>query len=180
VRYLIILLVLVLCGCQNRYPSTDDLSRSEGTIHHPVYGDYSEEVEFEQGMTLMPGQTALHAIVIEFPAVKMKDGKAELFNVDELEPVSIEQRHETEHYYLDGAPDWECGYCKAGVPRKQVIINGDPFTIIEYISKHTVVVQDPRDGLYYGYHLLSKDCAPLPNYLEGGNEEFGTFGPVHK
>ncbi len=39
-----------------KYPPIDKLPQSKGIIHHPTYGDYSEEIPFEEGMTLMPGQ----------------------------------------------------------------------------------------------------------------------------
>ena len=36
------------------------------TILHPIYGSYLEEVPFEQGMTLYPGQSAVFGIDISF------------------------------------------------------------------------------------------------------------------
>jgi hypothetical protein len=84
-RIVIVLLIgFCLAGCQS-YPSVDDLPRSNGIIHHPTYGDYPEKVEFEQGMTIMPGQSAVGTAIIEFPAIEYKEGGIELFNVDELE-----------------------------------------------------------------------------------------------
>lgn len=38
-------------------PSTS-LPDASSNIHHPVYGAYPDTVPFEQGMTLMPGQSA--------------------------------------------------------------------------------------------------------------------------
>ena len=35
-------------------------------FHHPVYGSYLEEVPFDQGMTLYPGQSAVFGIDISF------------------------------------------------------------------------------------------------------------------
>jgi len=49
-----------------KYPPINILPRSNGIIHHPTYGDYPEEVPFEQGMTLMPGQSAEMEIGISF------------------------------------------------------------------------------------------------------------------
>lgn len=40
------------------YPDPKNLLRSNGMIHHPTYGSYPEEVEFHQGMALLPGQMA--------------------------------------------------------------------------------------------------------------------------
>lgn len=48
-------------------PSSWDLPKSHETIHHPTYGDYPETVQFQQGMTLMPGQSATGEIMIEIP-----------------------------------------------------------------------------------------------------------------
>jgi len=47
-----------------KYPPPETLLRSNGMIHHPTYGSYPEVVPFEQGMTLHPGQKAIHTIVI--------------------------------------------------------------------------------------------------------------------
>lgn len=40
-----------------KFPPVEKLSHSDGKIHHPTYGSYPEEIEFYQGMTLMPGQS---------------------------------------------------------------------------------------------------------------------------
>lgn len=48
-----------------RYPAPDRLTRSNGMIHHPTYGDYPEKVSFHQGMSIMPGQTAELTIGID-------------------------------------------------------------------------------------------------------------------
>lgn len=37
------------------------------TIKHPVYGEYPAKVEFKQGMTLLPGQSAVIDVPVEIP-----------------------------------------------------------------------------------------------------------------
>ena len=51
----------------SQYPAVEDLVRSDGIIHHPKYGSYPEELEFNQGMTIMPGQSAMVTIEIPVP-----------------------------------------------------------------------------------------------------------------
>lgn len=62
-KKLFVMLIIVVIGFaifkfidSQRYPSPDKLPRSNGIIHHPIYGDYPEEIPFEQGMSLMPEQ----------------------------------------------------------------------------------------------------------------------------
>ena len=66
---LFIVLVLTIMLLQiyknsKSYPSIDNLLRKDGMIHHPTYGKYPEEVNYEQGMTLHPGQSA--TVILDF------------------------------------------------------------------------------------------------------------------
>jgi len=59
-----------------RHPSVEKLERSNGQIYHPTYGDYTygdypETIPFEQGMTLMPGQSTVGTIMIEIPVEQL-------------------------------------------------------------------------------------------------------------
>lgn len=62
--WIIFILIISFYGCNNSYPDAKDLPRKEGEIIHPVYGSYPEIVPFEQGMTLMPGQSAEVSILM--------------------------------------------------------------------------------------------------------------------
>lgn len=50
---------------KKRYPNPNELPCSEGIINHPTYGKYPKEVEFKQGMDLMPGQSATIPITLK-------------------------------------------------------------------------------------------------------------------
>jgi len=62
-----LLCILSICSCSKaeKYPDPKELKRASGTIQHPTYGEYPEEVAFYQGMTLMPGQSTM--VTIEIP-----------------------------------------------------------------------------------------------------------------
>lgn len=66
----ILLLVVMLSGCGEKYPNVEDLPHRDGMINHPTYGLYAKEVPFKQGMTLMPGQEAIMEIPIIFEEAK--------------------------------------------------------------------------------------------------------------
>jgi len=47
-----------------KYPHASGLEEKDGKIIHPTYGEYQKEVEFYQGMSLMPGQITYTSEVI--------------------------------------------------------------------------------------------------------------------
>jgi len=59
-------LVLMLIGAIWMFlsrPQPSQMTVKDGMIHHPKYGTYPKEVPFEQGMTIMPGQSV--EIIVE-------------------------------------------------------------------------------------------------------------------
>src|SRR3990167_7945056 len=47
---------------KQQYPDPRELKIAGGIIHHPKYGAYPAEVEFKQGMTIHPGQSAIVSV----------------------------------------------------------------------------------------------------------------------
>ncbi len=66
----LLILLCVLATFMVTYYSLNAVDKKgfdQKMIHHPIYGDYPAEIPFEQGMTLMPGQSAVGTIIVEIP-----------------------------------------------------------------------------------------------------------------